>query len=401
MIQERRDSIPRSRIRRTLLLAGAALLAFLASRLLARFPSAVESVFVDVWTRAAIPTLSRLTGAVPVPVVELLALAYLGFRIRTSWMGITRLDPANRPLGTVLTSGILIFVRDLSVAILLFYGLWGLNYAREPLTERLQLPTAETISAEELETLARELGDVANESYLQLHGREDARAPTTMPEDWGELHRALDVGWARTAARLPAGPLITARLGPPKSLLSSPLVAHLGLTGIYSPFTAEPLVVGTTPAVSLGLSMAHEAAHQRGITGEGEATLLGFVAAMGSGHPLLRYSAAVRGQNRLLTALSRHDTAAARALVARRLPGVERDLADLREYARRHRGIPSRVTTRVNDTYLRANRVAGGVRSYDRVTELLVRLARERGGTLETGRDSEDEERPGRSPALD
>lgn len=401
MIQERRDSIPRSRIRGTLLLAGAAVLAFLASRLLALSPWVVESVFVGLWTRTVIPTLSRMTGAVPVPVVELLALAYLGFRVRTSWKGLAGMDSVNRPLGTILTSGVLILVRDLSGAVLLFYALWGFHYGRQPLAERLELPAAEAIQVEELESLARELGDVANDSYLELHGRDDAEAPTAMPEDWAELHRALDVGWARTAARLPAGPLVTAQLGPPKPLLSSSLVAHLGLTGVYSPFTAEPLVVATTPAVSLGLSMAHEAAHQRGITGEGEATLMGFVAAMSSDHPLLRYSAAVRGQDRLLAALSLRDTSSTRALISRRLPGVRRDLADLREYARRHRGIPSRVATRVNDTYLRANRVAGGVGSYDRVTELLVRLARERGGTLETGRVSHDGGPARGSPALD
>lgn len=382
MIEARRESIPRSRIRRTVLLAAVAILAFLLSRLLARAPGLVETLFVDGWARAAIPPLSRLAGAFPIPVIEVLALAYLGFRGWTAYRGGSETSRGERRARTVLASGLLVFARDLSIAVLLFYGLWGFNYARTPAAERLGLPMAEAIPAGEIQALAEELGTVANESYLALHGREDAGAPTQMPRDWAALYRGLDLGWSRAAAQLPVGTLMTARFGPPKPLLLSPLVAYLGLTGIYSPFTAEPLVVGTVPAVGLGLSMAHEAAHQRGITGEGEATLLGFVAAMNSGDPLLRYSAAVRGQNRLLFALSLRDSSAARTLAERRLPGVRRDLEDLAEYSRRHRGIPSRITSRVNDTYLRANRVPGGIRSYDRVTRLLVRLARARGGTF-------------------
>ncbi|MFP3949445.1 MAG: DUF3810 family protein, partial [Longimicrobiales bacterium] len=272
--------------------------------------------------------------------------------------------------------------RDLGIAVVVFYALWGFHYARIPAAERIELPAVEAISSRELEALSRELVEVANASYLELHGSEDTGTPTSMPEDWSELHRALELGWARAAAQLPVGSLVTARLGPAKPMILSPIVAHLGLTGIYSPFTAEPLVVGTTPAIGLGLSIAHEQAHQRGITGEGEATLLGFVAAMNSDHPLLRYSAAVRSQNRLLAALARRDTAAFREITSLRAPGVTRDLRDLRDYQLRHRGAPSRVTSRVNDTYLRANRVPGGIRSYDEATRLLVRLARQRGGTL-------------------
>ena len=374
--------IPRSRIHRSLGIAVAGGIAYLVSRFLSWSPGLVESAFVDGWARAVVPPFSRLTGLAPVPVIEILILAYGGWRIWTVWRAGTEVVRDDRPVGSAFMSGLLITARDLGIAVVAFYVLWGFHYARTPTAERLELPVVEAVPSEELEALSRELVEVANASYLELHGTEDAGAPTRMPRDWSDLDRALDLGWARTAAQLPVGPLVTADLGPVKPMILSPLVAHLGLTGIYSPFTAEPLVVGTTPAVSLGLSMAHEGAHQRGITGEGEATLLGFVAAMNSDHPLLRYSAAVRGQSRLLAALMRQDTTAFRRTTSLRLPGITRDLRDLAQYSLRHRGAPARVASRVNDTYLRANRVEGGIQSYDQATRLLVRLARKRGGTL-------------------
>lgn len=374
--------IPRSRIHRSLGIAGAGGLAYLASRLLASAPRLVESVFVDGWSRAVIPPLSRLTGLVPIPVIEVLTLGYVAWRGWTLWRASSEVVADERPAGSAVLSGLLICARDLGIAVVLFYLLWGFHYARAPAAERLDLPQVQSIPAAELATLSVELLEVVNASYLELHGTEDAGVPTAMSEDWTELERALDLGWARTAAQLPVGTLVTANFGPAKPMILSPLIAYLGLTGLYSPFTAEPLVVGTTPAVSLGLSMAHEEAHQRGITGEGEATLLGFVAAMNSDHPLLRYSAAVRSQSRLLAALSRQDTARFRTIASRRLPGVERDLRDLQAYSRQHRGAASRVASEVNDSYLRVNRVPGGIRSYDQATRLLVRLARERGGSL-------------------
>lgn len=355
---------------------------FLAFRILGRWPGLVESGFASGWAALVLPPLSRVTGAVPVPVIELLAGSYLAYRLWTAARGGWVIFRGRRPGSSTLVSGLSVALRDVGVALLLFYGLWGFHYARAPVAERLALPAAEEVETAELQRLARELTDAANASYRALHGTEDAGVPTAMPDRWDALERALERGWRRVGDELALDPLLTARYGPPKPLMTSPLVAHLGITGVYSPFTAEALVVGSVPAVSLGLSLAHEQAHQRGVTAEGEATLLGFVAAMRSGEPLLRYSAAARAGARLVSALAARDVAAAEEVRAARLPGVRRDLSDLRAYQLRHRGAAARIATGANDAYLRANRVPGGVESYDEAAELLLRLARRRGGTL-------------------
>lgn len=364
----------------TFLAAG--LTAFLGSRVLARWPGIVETLFVGGWARALIPPFSRFTGAVPFPAAEALVAGYVGLRIWTAYRAGRRVVRGQRRPASTLASGVALALRDLGIGLLLFYLLWGFHYARAPVAERLELPSAGEVTTSDLHRLADEMVDLANASYRELHGAPDAGVPTSMPEDWQRLEGALAAGWARTVAHLPLGPLATARYGPPKRLVTSRAVAYLGITGFYFPFTAEPLVVGTTPAVLLGLGLAHEQAHQRGVTDEGAANFIGFVVASESGHPLLRYSAALRAQSRLLSALARRDSAAVRELAEGRLPGVRRDLEDLRAYRARHRGSASRLTTRVNDAYLRANRVPGGVESYDQATRLLLRYARLRGGTL-------------------
>ena len=72
----------------------------------------------------------------------------------------------------------------------------------------------------------------------------------------------------------------------------------------------------------------------------------------------------------------------ARELVGKRLPGVQRDLTAAREYWAQFEGRTSRATRRVNNAYLRSNRVPDGVLSYGRSVELLIAYARSRGGWL-------------------
>jgi hypothetical protein len=72
-------------------------------------------------------------------------------------------------------------------------------------------------------------------------------------------------------------------------------------------------------------------------------------------------------------------------LVAQRLPGVQRDLEDLDAYLARNRTRASAVQNAVNDRYLRANRVPGGVRSYALSVRLLILHAQRNGGALLPG----------------
>ena len=69
-------------------------------------------------------------------------------------------------------------------------------------------------------------------------------------------------------------------------------------------------------------------------------------------------------------------------MTAMRLPGVQRDISDLSAYLDRNRTRASAVQSAVNDRYLRANRVPGGIRSYSLSVRLLVLYAQHNDGRL-------------------
>jgi hypothetical protein len=85
-----------------------------------------------------------------------------------------------------------------------------------------------------------------------------------------------------------------------------------------------------------------------------------------------------------MSALGRTAPGQRRRIAAERLPGVRRDLSDLSEFYARYRGprVARRVGSAVNDHYLRANGVSGGVQNYQYSARLLVTFARENGGHI-------------------
>lgn len=316
--------------------------------------------------------LGRLSGQVDSALSEICLLAAVlavGLRVV---IALRRPPRGRRLLGAGLD-----LLSAASVLLGLFYLLWGWNYARPPLAQRLQWPP---VSQEILDTVparARDATRRVNRAYIRLHGVEDLGRPTPAPSDWRSLDRILDRAWSRIDAPLLPAAARSPR-GPAKALRISPLLLHLGLSGFYFPFTGEANLNATVPAARRAFVMAHEKAHQRGIAPEDEANFMGWWAASLADDPLLRYSSALfaAGQLRALAHRVCPDSSMGTAPY---LPGVQRDLDDLRRYWRRGRHQTQEFSRRVNDRYLRANRVAGGIESYFGSALLLLRLADRQG----------------------
>jgi len=353
--------------------AGAGASAYLLMRLLSASPRLAE---ITVGSGALPGTwLSRATGAVPVTVAEALVLGYAG------WLAVpgiaAALDVArkNRRFRNALAGGALRLTRDAGILLALFYLLWGFNYARPSWAAQAGWPEWDGADPDEIAAFAEAATAALNATYIELHGSEDAGEPTIL-RDVARLNDAIDEGWRAAAGRLGLPAAAAARYGRVKFPFSSPVFTHLGVSGMYVPFTGEALVAAGQPAIVVPVTMAHEKAHQRGYTGEGDASFLGFVAAALAPDPLARYSAAYYAHAQLLSALSGVDRDAARNLISKRLPGVQRDLEHAADYYQRFEGPAREIGRNVNDRYLRAQGVDQGVRDYRRSVQQIVLHAR-------------------------
>jgi hypothetical protein len=257
-----------------------------------------------------------------------------------------------------------------------FLVLWGFNYARPPLEQRLGLSPPSADPRVLLETGQRTAARTA--ALFEDLGQESG--PTRLPVSFSELDRVIDEGYREL--ELP-GDSIQSSTAPAKPLVSSALFSYLGISGIFVPFTGEPSVNALQPDAALPLVLAHEKAHQRGITHEGEANFAAFLVCSREGAPpYLRYAAYLFATQYLLGEAAQHLPREEVAAAWKGLgSGPLADVRALRDFWERYQGVASDLTAEVNDSYLRALRVPGGVESYDTVVRMLLALDAEGGLT--------------------
>lgn len=361
-------------------LGSAAVLALLLA--FARAPDAVERLYAEGAGAEVGRVLSWASSYVPFSVGEALLGVAAAWVVLTVGPVVVQVARRRRRLRNALAAGLLRLASFGSATAVAFYLVWGLHYARAPAIERFgwePVDLADPRALEELARLAGELVDLTNAQYRILHGCDDAGAPTDRDVD---LDAALDTAYARVAEELGLHPSFAAPRGPAKPLLASALSSWLGIAGIYSPFTGEANYNTLPPAWQHPYTVAHEKAHQRGIASEDEASFLGFLACIRSDDPFVAYSGWLFAQRRLLTELGAADPERAAMLLARRLPGVQRDVDALRAFWASWQGSGHTLGHRVNHAYLTANQVQGGALSYSMAAHLIVAWARQQGGRL-------------------
>jgi hypothetical protein len=365
---------PWSRVR---VVTGSAGCIFLL-RGLAAEPSWVEATFVEGWGLQVTTTLAWLTAPFSFSVAEPLIAGLVAAELWWLLDGVSEVAARRRGWMNALAGGVGHVAALATVGVLVFYATWGLSYARPPALARMGLEDVtrrrDPATQEWIASVAAISVDRTNAAYRALHGVDDAGA-VTEPRTGSDIDGAIDAGFAAVGARLGLGPSFTASRGRAKVPVGSAVMSWLGIGGVFIPFTAEATVNGGPPAWSRVLTTAHEKAHQRMVASEDEATFFGILACAASDDPLLRYAAWEGISRQLLRAVAVADRSTAVQLHASLLPGVRRDQEAVSAWWQGYTGPMERVAEWMNDHYLRANKVEGGVQAYGRAGRLILAYA--------------------------
>ncbi len=317
----------------------------------------IAQIVEQAYSQAVYPVLLRLVGgatsllpfaladALPIAAIVLCAAGIAGLRRR--W----RVD--RRRALVWAAKAISLAGAGVYLAFLL---LWGLNYRRQPLAQSLGLQPGPA-PVEELAGLASELVAAAN----------DQRADRNERDGVFRLARGVDPALAQLAG--------TVR---PKPSLLSPVLARLGISGIFVPFTLEPLVNDRLPESEIPWSAAHEMAHAAGWAREDEANFLAWRRCRDHADPDFRYSGSLVASLYAVGAIADVAPDQGRAVAEARSPAVRRDIEAIRLYQARYEGRLARAGERVNDAYLRSQGDSRGVHSYGRMVDLLLAERRAR-----------------------
>src|SRR5215204_951704 len=243
----------------------------------------------------------------------------------------------------------------------LFLFCFGMNYQRPLLFELLGYEQRRAEPAE-LEALGRMLVDSVNQSYVETHT--GGRPAPGSEEIIKLLNESYDT--AHEFRLFPRG-----EFAPPKPVYSSEVLTRLGISGIYFPFTAEPNYNADMPDFQLPFSIAHEMAHQRGVARESEANFVAYVVCVNSRDPFVRYSGFRNGLG-VLSELYRVEPEKARELAKQLGTGYREDSRRAALFWAKASGAAGTLSHRVNDLYLRANRVKAGAADYSNSTTLII-----------------------------
>lgn len=375
------------RVRRRLLImaAGAAFAAL--AQFLPSFPGFVERAYTEHLGQWAGRTLSAVTRWYPWSVMELAVMVLALWLLWSMGRALGQVLRGKRRLRNLLACGLLRGGALTGVVLFLFYAAWGFNYARADLITRMNWgqwaeSPEESAAVEELERLCGELVDATNRAYERAMGSPDAGGPSSPPQTMAEVDRAIDEAYGVVAQKLGLHPSFAAPRGPAKPVLCSFVMSRLLISGVYTPWTGEANYNREIPACNQPEVIAHEKAHQRGVTSEDEANFFGALACITGTNPYLNYSGLLMIQRQLLGELNRRAPERAKPLIEKRHPGIARDIRAANDFYNAHAGKASEVQGKLNNLYLKANNVKGGIQSYRRSALLLLAYARRNGGTF-------------------
>jgi hypothetical protein len=114
--------------------------------------------------------------------------------------------------------------------------------------------------------------------------------------------------------------------------------------------------------------IAHEWAHLAGFADEDEANYIAWLTCL-QGDELMQYSGWLAIYGHVVNGLPRAD---GRAIAETLADGPRRDFTDIVKRLQRSQPVVRTVARESYDAYLRANRVEGGIESYDRVVRLIL-----------------------------
>lgn len=158
----------------------------------------------------------------------------------------------------------------------------------------------------------------------------------------------------------------------PKPVGVSEILSYQQCSGVYSPFTIEANYNQDMTDYNIPHTICHELSHLRGFMREDEANFIGYLACIGSDEADFRYSGYLLGWIYAGNALAKTDFDTYAELYGMLSETVIEDLDANSQFWDRYEGTVAEVQEAVNDTYLKANGQAEGVKTYGRVVDLML-----------------------------
>ncbi len=263
-----------------------------------------------------------------------------------------------------LLSSIVSLACAVSVTLFLFYTNCGLNYYRSDFQTLSGLSTKPTSA------------DTLYDTCVWLAQNAAHSGQNVSRDDKGEMKLSGDT--SHLAAQYvnhlhQKYDFIYDGYGSPKGVLASRGMSFCCITGVYFPFTFEANVNTDIPAYSIPETMCHELCHVRGFMHEEDANFLAFLACIHSDNDDFVYSGSMLALAYASNALYSADKDKYYRLVSEYYTDeMMTDIHRHTEYWQQFETPVAETASQLNDIYLRSNAQDNGIKSYGKMTDLVI-----------------------------
>ena len=256
-------------------------------------------------------------------------------------------------------------VNFLGWVVFAFYWLWGFNYDRVQLKDRLSWDATRFEAdqfVEESEQVLTRLADLRMNHEAQvdsaLHLLQYQDLQTTLRHETSQI--AAQLGYESSS-------LMSCR-----SLRPSGILLRWSTAGFYNPFSGECNIDAGLHTLQKPFVMAHEFFHALGVTGEGDCNFLAYITCHNSTNPLAKYSAELGYWRYLRGGLYRSDPATYEALIAKLPEAVIKDMEAIDRAIAKYPDIAPRIRNAMYSAYLKSNKIEDGLANYGQMVQMIM-----------------------------
>lgn len=253
----------------------------------------------------------------------------------------------------------------ISVFYFFFHVLWGMNYYRIPLHEKLQIE--KEYSEQQLEAFIEKMILKSNE--LQLAITKNDSAIVVIPYSDEEIYEKSLAGYKKLPEDLKEFSYKNKSIK--SSLFSLPL-SYMGFGGYLNPFTNEAQVNYLKPKYTSPLTTCHEMAHQTGIGSESECNFIGFITASKNDDLYFQFSAYSFALRSGLNNLERLKEGSSKPYLAQINKGVLKNFNENEIFWNAYKTPINTFFEYFYDNFLKLNQQKDGMEGYSKFVGLAI-----------------------------
>ncbi len=324
------------------------IITFLLTRIFLNFPSLTEKIYSNGIYRIISVLLSYFSGIYPFSLDDTMYISLILALISLMVFWIT---------GKIKFKNFFSYlIKLLGIVYIVFNWLWGFNYYRYNVYHRMDFQYS-TLSKDDFIKTFDQLLQHTIENYKPDYQMDLNEINTSIEDSYSELSNKLELNYPNGKRR-------------PKQITFSRFFAGTSVSGYFGPFFNEIHLNKYLLPVQVPMILAHEKAHQFGITNEGEASFMAWLVCENCNNENIKYSADLYILTYFLPEIRYNPDL---NYLFDKIPSeIVNDLQNLRDYWNKLRyPILDKIQTRLYDLYLKGNHIHDGIRNYSGVVEMI------------------------------